>query len=75
MDDSAWYEHLKFGGSAPTFDVIAKTKEYTTLPANRAFRLRDVPPEYFDDEYTSSAGQSLGRSIGPISSARTGPLD
>lgn len=64
MDDSAWYEHLKFGGSAPTFDVIAKTKEYTTLPANRAFRLRDVPPEYFDDEYLFR-----GPVIGPINRA------
>ena len=28
-DNSAWMDHLKFGGSAPTFDVIAKTQEYT----------------------------------------------
>lgn len=44
-------DYLKFGGSTPTFDVIAKTEEYTSLPGYRAFRLRDIPVEYYDDQY------------------------
>ena len=60
-DNSAWMDHLKFGGSTPTFDVIAKTQEYTALPGYRAFSLRDIPPEYYDDAYVFR-----GPIVGPL---------
>ena len=57
----SWYDHLKFDGSAPEFDVIAKTIEYTSQPGYRAFRLRDIPPDYYADDYVFR-----GPIVGPI---------
>ena len=48
---AGWMDYLKFGGSTPSFDVLAKTREYTSTPGYRAFRLRDIPTDYYADDY------------------------
>ena len=47
---AGWMDYLKFGGSTPSFDVLAKTREYTSTPGYRAFRLRDMPTDYYADD-------------------------
>ena len=49
-------DHLKFGGSAPTFDVLAKTKEYAAASTN------EEAIAYYADDYVFR-----GSIIGPIS--------
>lgn len=60
-EESHWLDVLKFGGSTPSFDVIEKTKQYTSEPGYRAFNLASMPTEYFSDEYVFR-----GPIIGPI---------
>jgi len=64
MSSSQWMDYLKFGGSTPTFDVIAKTKEYTSDPGYRAFRLRDIPTDFYSEDYIFR-----GPIVGPINRA------
>ena len=54
-------DHLKFGGTAPSFDVLEKTREYTNLPAYRAFRLSDLPRDLYSNDYVFR-----GPIVGPI---------
>ena len=56
-----WQDHLKFGGTEPEFDVIAKTIEYTSTPGYRSFSLRDIPNDYYADDYVFR-----GPIVGPI---------
>jgi len=58
---SHWLDVLKFGGSTPSFDVIEKTKQYTSEPGYRAFNLATIPTDYFSDEYVFR-----GPIIGPV---------
>ena len=51
-----WMDHLKFGGSTPTFDVLEKTKEYAACKTAEEFL-----PLYADDYVFR------GSIIGPIS--------
>ena len=48
-------DHLKFGGSAPTFDVLAKTKEYAAASTN------EEAITYYADDYVFR-----GSIVGPI---------
>lgn len=61
MSSANWLDYLKFGGSKPTFDVIAKTQEYTSDPGYKAFRFKDVPAEFFSEDYVFR-----GPIVGPI---------
>lgn len=55
-------DYLKFDGQEPTFDVVERTKQYVQEPGYRAFRLKDVPSEYYDtDRYVFR-----GPVVGPI---------
>mmetsp|Transcript_5838 Transcript_5838/g.15009 ORF Transcript_5838/g.15009 Transcript_5838/m.15009 type:complete len:289 (+) Transcript_5838:81-947(+) len=56
-----WLDYLKFDGSTPDFDVVAKTIEYTSTPGYRAFQLREIPSEYYAEEYVFR-----GPVVGPI---------
>eukprot|EP00957_Ditylum_brightwellii_P184333 14040823-Ditylum_brightwellii.AAC.1 len=54
-------DYLKFGGQQPTFDVIEKTKEYTSLPAYKSFSLTKIPSGYYSEDYIFK-----GPIVGPI---------
>jgi len=54
-------EYLKFGGTTPSFDVIEKSKEYTSTKGYRAFSLGDIPLEYYSKDYVFR-----GPIVGPI---------
>lgn len=56
-----WMDYLKFNGATPDFDVIEKTKMYTNEPGYRSFTLREIPTEYYSDEYIFR-----GPIVGPI---------
>jgi len=56
-----WLDYLKFDGATPSFDVIAKTKQYTSEPGYRSFQLRKIPPEYYSTDYVFR-----GPIVGPI---------
>lgn len=51
---------LKFDGK-PTFDIIQKTIEYTSEPGYKSFNLKNIPTEYYDEEYIFR-----GPIVGPI---------
>lgn len=51
MSASSFLDYLKFGGATPSFDVIAKTVEYTSTPGYRSFKLKDIPFDYYSSEY------------------------
>jgi hypothetical protein len=57
---SDWMDYLKFDGK-PTFDVLQKTIEYTSEPGYRSFSLKDIPTDYYSDEYIFR-----GPIVGPI---------
>jgi len=59
LAEKDWYDYLKFDGAKPTFDVLEKTKEYTSTAAYRSFVLKDIPAEYFADDYIFR-GQIVG---------------
>jgi len=59
--DSHWLDILKFDGTTPTFDVIEKTKQYTSEPGYRSFNLASIPTEYYSTDYIFR-----GPIIGPI---------
>jgi hypothetical protein len=40
--------YLKFEGREPSFDVLAKTREYTSQPGYISFDLKRIPEEYYD---------------------------
>lgn len=61
VNDQHWLDYLKFNGQTPSFDVIAKTKEYTSEPGYKAFRLKDIPTDYYDTNYIFR-----GPVVGPI---------
>lgn len=61
MSSANWMDYLKFGGSKPTFDVIAKTQEYTSDPGYKAFRLKDIPADFYSEDYVFR-----GPIVGPI---------
>ena len=52
-----WMDHLKFGGSTPTFDVLEKTKEYAACKTAEEFL-----PLYADD-YVSIIGPISGEEV------------
>jgi hypothetical protein len=56
-----WHDYLLFGGSTPTFDILEKTKEYTSTAGYRSFRLTDIPTDYYADDYIFR-----GPIVGPI---------
>lgn len=56
-----WLDYLKFEGSTPNFDVIEKTKQYTSEPGYRAFKLADIPTDYYSKDYIFR-----GPIVGPI---------
>jgi len=57
-----WLDYLKFNGSTPSFDVVEKTKQYTSEPGYRSFSLKDIPTEYYSlDQYIFR-----GPIVGPI---------
>ena len=59
--DSHWLDVLKFDGSTPSFDVIEKTKQYTSEPGYRAFNLATIPTDYYSEKYIFR-----GPIVGPI---------
>jgi hypothetical protein len=61
MDDDNFLDFLKWGGSTPTFDVIEKTKQYTSEPGYIAFNLKKIPTDWYDDRYVFR-----GPVVGPI---------
>lgn len=60
-DDDHWLDYLKFNGSTPSFDVVEKTKQYTSEPGYRSFSLKDIPTEYYSTDYIFR-----GPIVGPI---------
>lgn len=52
------FEYLKWNGAKPDFDVLAKTKEYTSVYDNTS---KAPGPEWYDDDYVLRGGV-----IGPI---------
>ena len=56
-----WMDVLKFNGSTPSFDVIEKTKKYTSEPGYRAFKLASIPTDYYSKDYIFR-----GPIVGPI---------
>ena len=58
---SHWMDVLKFDGTEPSFDVIQKTVEYTSEPGYRSFSLKDIPTDYYADDYVFR-----GPIVGPI---------
>jgi hypothetical protein len=56
-----WHDYLKFDGATPTFDILEKTKEYTSTAGYKSFRLADIPTEYYADDYVFR-----GPIVGPI---------
>lgn len=58
---SHWMDFLSFDGSTPDFDVIEKTKQYTSEEGYRRFVLRDIPTDYYDERYIFR-----GPIVGPI---------
>lgn len=59
--DSHWMDVLKFDGTVPSFDVIAKTKQYTSEPGYRSFKLASIPTDYYSKDYIFR-----GPIVGPI---------
>jgi hypothetical protein len=59
--ESHWMDVLKFDGTTPSFDVIEKTKEYTSTAGYRAFKLSDIPTDYYADDYIFR-----GPIVGPV---------
>lgn len=57
----SWMDYLKFNGATPDFDVIEKTKQYTNESGYRSFVLRDIPTDYYSDEYIFR-----GPIVGPV---------
>ena len=61
-DDTHFLDYLKFDGTTPSFDVIEKTKAYTSEAGYRSFSLKDIPTDYYDhDQYLFR-----GPIVGPI---------
>jgi len=58
---SHWLDTLKFDGTTPNFDVIQKTIEYTSEPGYRSFSLKDIPTDYYSEEYVFR-----GPIVGPL---------
>jgi len=58
---SHWMDVLKFDGTKPNFDVIQKTIEYTSEPGYISFSLKDIPSDYYADDYVFR-----GPIVGPI---------
>merc|ERR1712232_1464315 len=58
---SHWMDVLKFDGTKPNFDVIQKTIEYTSEPGYISFSLKDIPSDYYADDYVFR-----GPVVGPI---------
>eukprot|EP00562_Extubocellulus_spinifer_P015436 CAMPEP_0178569238 /NCGR_PEP_ID=MMETSP0697-20121206/16377_1 /TAXON_ID=265572 /ORGANISM="Extubocellulus spinifer, Strain CCMP396" /LENGTH=275 /DNA_ID=CAMNT_0020203475 /DNA_START=160 /DNA_END=987 /DNA_ORIENTATION=+ len=56
-----WLDVLKFDGTTPTFDVIDKTIRYTSEPGYRSFNLKDIPTDYYSEDYVFR-----GPIVGPI---------
>ncbi|KAL3915295.1 MAG: hypothetical protein SGARI_008213, partial [Bacillariaceae sp.] len=54
-------DFLKWGGSTPEFDVIEKTKQYTSEPGYIEFNLKKIPADWYDDRYIFR-----GPIVGPI---------
>jgi hypothetical protein len=55
-----WRDFLKFGGSEPSFDVIARTKEYTSTVAYRKFSLSDINEDSYDQDNYVFRGPVIG---------------
>ncbi|VEU33828.1 unnamed protein product [Pseudo-nitzschia multistriata] len=60
-DEENWLDYLKWGGQEPGFDVLERAKEFTSEPAFLAFRLRDIPEDYYSEDYVFR-----GPVVGPI---------
>lgn len=56
-----WMDVLKFDGQKPTFDVLKKAMQYTSEPGYKSFTLRDIPTDYYADDYVFR-----GPVVGPI---------
>jgi len=56
-----WMDVLKFDGTTPAFDVIEKTKQYTSESGYRAFNLKTIPSSYYSKDYIFR-----GPIVGPI---------
>lgn len=61
QEDSHWMDVLKFDGTTPSFDVIEKTKEYTSTAGYRSFQLSKIPTDYYSPDYVFR-----GPIVGPI---------
>eukprot|EP00978_Attheya_sp_CCMP212_P027057 scaffold90177_cov55-Attheya_sp.AAC.1 len=61
LQSDDWLDFLKFQGKVPSFDVVEKTKEYTSTPGYISFRLKDIPTDYYDENYVFR-----GPVVGPI---------
>ena len=59
--EESWLDVLKFDGQTPNFDVIEKTRQYTSEPGYRSFSLKDIPTEYYSEDYIFR-----GPVVGPI---------
>lgn len=59
--DNNWMDVLKFDGQKPTFDVLKKAMQYTSEPGYKSFTLRDIPSDYYADDYIFR-----GPVVGPI---------
>lgn len=50
-EPSGWLDVLKWDGRAPEFDVLAKVQQYTAEPGYKSFNLKQIPNEYYSNEY------------------------
>lgn len=58
---SNWLDVLKWEGQKPDFDVLERVKQYTSEPGYKSFVLRDIPSDYYADDYVFR-----GPIVGPI---------
>ncbi len=60
-EQSNWLDVLKFDGQKPKFDVLKKAMQYTSEPGYKSFTLKDIPTDYYSDDYIFR-----GPIVGPI---------
>jgi hypothetical protein len=61
LSSESWLDVLKFDGQQPNFDVLEKAIQYTSEPGYKSFTLKDIPTEYYSQDYVFR-----GPVVGPI---------
>ena len=57
----SWMDVLKFDGQQPNYDVLQKAMQYTSEPGYKSFSLKDIPTDYYADDYIFR-----GPIVGPV---------